>query len=113
MNVPESTSDPTSTSLLTPEQYASMFAKRPQMAPAILRRALADNSPTFPNIVEGLEMLMKGEDASDKLKIYEHKISDVAMKLASDKTLYQSRELRTALGFRVSCCISSKNNRSY
>lgn len=89
---------------MTPEQYASVFANHPQTAPAHIRRAVADHSPNLPNILDGLYMLMQG-DPPDKLNIYRHRISDAAMKLAYDEALYQSRELRTDLGFRVSRCI--------
>lgn len=87
---------------MTPEQYASIFAKHPQMVPVYLRRAFADNSPNFPNILGGIEELMKGDDISEKFKLYDHKVPDVAMKLLSNKALYQSRELQTDVGFRVS-----------
>ena len=76
------------------------------MVSVYLRRAFADNSPNFPNILGGIETIMKGEDPSEMLKIYDHEIPDVAIKLASNRALYQSRELRTALGFRVSRCVS-------
>lgn len=102
MNLSEGPSPPASST--TPEQYASLFRNRPQMAPVYLRRAFADKSLNFPDILGGLEMMINGT-SSDKLKLVAHKIPDAAITLASDKALYQSRELRTTLGFRVSLAI--------
>lgn len=101
MSLSEGSSSPTSSP--TPEQYASLFLTQPQMAPVYLRRAFTDKGPNFRDMMCGLAIL-SNSTVSERLNIFVHKIPDAIMSLASDVALYQSRELRTDLGFRVSTC---------